>query len=83
MSETKTEGKMKKVSAKSLIGKRVEFYTWRDSHRGVLGGYRSGVVNDAKGRNISIDSNWYYLPNLHALATLETQTAPHGAEGER
>ena len=52
---------MKVSEAKKLIGKRI---MWREcfGYRGDI--IRSGVLEEVQGRNVVIDGDWKWLPDL-------------------
>lgn len=57
---------MKVSEAKKLIGKRV---MWKEHYDAARGTYfeRTGIIDDVHGRNILIDGDWKWLPELHGL----------------
>jgi len=62
-----------KLTAKerrALIGKRVEWEECHDYHRGTCF-VRSGVVEASEGRNLMIDGDWKWYPEMTNLKLKE------------
>lgn len=57
---------LKSKEAKKLIGKRVKWVEAWDTHRGV-GISRSGVIREVSGKNVRIESDWKWLPDMYFL----------------
>jgi hypothetical protein len=57
------------LQAASLIGKRIRWEVTLDRNRGTYV-ERHGNVDDAKGRNLLVDGNWCWLPDLENVTVL-------------
>ncbi|WP_019583845.1 hypothetical protein [Thioalkalivibrio sp. ALE16] len=57
---------MKVSELRALIGKRVSWRYAIDPYRGT---YRvgSGILQDFRGKNVLIDDDWLWLPNLKSF----------------
>jgi len=64
MAKAKGKGKHK-----DLIGKTVEWEYGTDPSRGRL--VRSGLVQDVQDKNIQIDFDWLWYPDLHNLKVID------------
>ena len=57
------------MRAKDLVGKRIRWEETLCRHRGT---YREhvGTVTDARGRNVEVDGEWKWLPDMENLTVI-------------
>lgn len=62
--------KIEKASQlKKFIGKRIEWNHSFDRHRGTCL-CDEGVVNEVHGRNVKIDGEWRWFPDMHCVKVI-------------
>lgn len=69
--------RLKAAEAKALIGKRVKWSVVVDRYRGYERRYE-GIVNEVSGRNIRIDDEWRWLPDIPSLTVVEASSDTKG-----